>query len=193
MDVPQERQFVGFDAYKKAIEAVGPGGVVLLTTPPAFRPIHLEHAVAQNRNVFMEKSFASDPGGLRRVLAAGQLADKKGVKIAGGLMSRHYTPLENAVKKKGKKTGSKTSRKSQAGSMDRFASNNDRGSHDGCSQEEDVAVPDPSAQGTVEGRPPDGRPVLAVQLRPRAASRLPHLRHLQRSRRHRSRVGPQWP
>jgi predicted dehydrogenase len=97
VDVPQERQFLGMDAYKKAIEAVGPGGVVLLTTPPAFRPLHLEHAVAQNRHVFMEKSFAVDAPGIRRVLKAGEEATKKNLKIAGGLMSRHYTPLEQAV------------------------------------------------------------------------------------------------
>ena len=70
LDVPKERQFVGFDGYKKAMEAIGPGGVALLTTPPAFRPLHYEHAVAQGCNVFMEKSFAVDAPGIRRVLAA---------------------------------------------------------------------------------------------------------------------------
>jgi len=98
VDVPKERQFLGMDAYKKATEAVGAGGVVLLTTPPGFRPIHLEHAVAQNRNVFMEKSFAVDAPGIRRVLKAGEEATKKNLKIAGGLMSRHYKPLEEAVR-----------------------------------------------------------------------------------------------
>jgi predicted dehydrogenase len=97
VDVPPERQFLGMDAYKEAIEAVGPGGVVLLTTPPAFRPLHLEHAVAQNRHVFMEKSFAVDAPGIRRVLKAGEEATKKNLKVAGGLMSRHYLPLEQAV------------------------------------------------------------------------------------------------
>ena len=47
IDVPPDRQFVGLDAYKKAIDAIGPGGVVLLATPPAFRPIHVEYAVAK--------------------------------------------------------------------------------------------------------------------------------------------------
>jgi predicted dehydrogenase len=96
-DVPKERQFVGLDAYKKAIDSLGPGGVVLLTTPPAFRPIHLEYAVAQGCHVFMEKSFAVDAPGVRRVLKAGEEAKKKNLKIAGGLMSRHYKPLEEAV------------------------------------------------------------------------------------------------
>jgi predicted dehydrogenase len=98
IDVPKNRQFLGMDAYKQAIEAVGPGGLVLLTTPPAFRPIHVEHAVAQGRNIFMEKSFAVDAPGVRRIQKAGREAEKKNLKIAGGLNSRHYPPLEEAVK-----------------------------------------------------------------------------------------------
>ena len=99
VNVPQDRQFVGLDAYKKAIDAIAPGGVVLLGTPPAFRPIHLEYAVAKGCHVFMEKSFAVDAPGIRRVLKAGKEAAKKNLKIAGGLMSRHYKPLEEAIHK----------------------------------------------------------------------------------------------
>ena len=98
LDVPPDRQFVGLEGYKAAMEAVGKGGVVLLATPPAFRPIHVEHAVARDLNVFMEKSFAVDAPGIRRVLKAGQEAARKNLKIAGGLMSRHSAPLEEAVK-----------------------------------------------------------------------------------------------
>ena len=97
VDVSPERQFLGFDAYRKAIDCLGGSDVVLLTTPPAFRPIHLDYAVQKGVNVFMEKSFAVDAPGIRRVLAAGKVAEKKNLKIAGGLMSRHYTPLEHAV------------------------------------------------------------------------------------------------
>jgi len=97
VDVPPERRFLGLDAYKKAIEALDPGDVVLLTTPPAFRPIHLEYAVEKGRHVFMEKSFAVDAPGIRRVLRAGLAAQMKNLKIAGGLMSRHYKPLEEAI------------------------------------------------------------------------------------------------
>ncbi len=99
VDVPAERQFLGMDAYKKAIDLLDGDDLVLLTTPPCFRPVHLEYAVEKGRNVFMEKSFAVDGPGIRRVLAAGKKADEKGLKIAGGLMSRHYTPLEDAVKR----------------------------------------------------------------------------------------------
>ena len=97
VDVPPERQFLGMDGYRKAIDALGPGDVVLLATPPGFRPLHVEYAVAQGRNVFMEKSFAVDAPGVHRVLRAGAEAAKKNLKIAGGLMSRHYRPLEEAV------------------------------------------------------------------------------------------------
>lgn len=99
VDVPKDRQFLGMDGFKKAIDAVGPGGLVLLTTPPAFRPMHLEYAVEKGCNVFMEKSFAVDAPGIRRVLKAGEEGTKKNLKIAGGLMSRHYKPLEEAVQK----------------------------------------------------------------------------------------------
>jgi predicted dehydrogenase len=97
VDVPADRQFLGLEGYKQAIDLLGPGDLVLLTTPPAFRPIHLEYAVQKGVNVFMEKSFAVDAPGIRRVLAAGKEAEKKNLKIAGGLMSRHYKPLEEAV------------------------------------------------------------------------------------------------
>ncbi len=97
VDVPADRQFVGTDGFKKAIDLVSPGGVVVLATPPAFRPIHLEYAVEKGCNVFMEKSFAVDGPGIRRVLAAGKAAEAKNLKIAGGLMSRHYKPLEDIV------------------------------------------------------------------------------------------------
>jgi predicted dehydrogenase len=92
-----DRKFIGLDAYKKAIDAIAPGGVALLTTPPAFRPIHVEYAVSKGCHVFMEKSFAVDAPGIHRVLKAGQEAQRKNLKVAGGLMSRHYKPLEEAV------------------------------------------------------------------------------------------------
>ena len=97
VDVPPDRRFLGLDGYKKAIDALEAADVVLLTTPPAFRPIHLEYAVEKGRNVFMEKSFAVDAPGIRRVLRAGLAAQQKNLKIAGGLMSRHSKPLEEAI------------------------------------------------------------------------------------------------
>jgi len=99
VNVHQDRQFLGMDAYRKAIDAIAPGGVVFLTTPPAFRPLHMEYAISKGCHVFMEKSFAVDAPGIRRILKAGKEADKKNLKVAGGLMSRHYKPLEMAVEK----------------------------------------------------------------------------------------------
>jgi predicted dehydrogenase len=97
LEVPPERRFLGMDAYRKAIDCVAPGGVVLLATPPAFRPLHVEYAVERGCHVFMEKSFAVDAPGIRRILKAGQAAEERNLKIAGGLMNRHYRPLEEAV------------------------------------------------------------------------------------------------
>lgn len=99
VDVPKERQFVGFDGYRKAIDLLGKKDVVLLTTPPAFRPIHLEYAVLKGVNVFMEKSFAVDAPGIRRVMKAGKAAEEKNLKIAGGLMSRHSVQLGECIKR----------------------------------------------------------------------------------------------
>jgi len=99
VDVPPERRFIGTDGFRKAMDAVGPGGVVLLTTPPAFRPMHLEHAVKMGCHVFMEKSFAVDGPGVRRVLKAGEEATAKKLKVAGGLMSRHSRATEEVVQK----------------------------------------------------------------------------------------------
>jgi myo-inositol 2-dehydrogenase / D-chiro-inositol 1-dehydrogenase len=97
VDVPPERQFVGLDAFKKAIDTLDKGDVVLLATPPAFRPIHFDYAVQKGVHVFMEKSFAVDAPGIRRVLKTGEEAAKKNLKVATGLMCRHYKPLEEAI------------------------------------------------------------------------------------------------
>ncbi len=99
VNVPPERQFVGLDGYKKAMATLDKGSVVLLATPPAFRSIHVEHAIASDLHVFMEKSFAVDGPGIRRILKCGEEAKRKNLKIAGGLMERHSAPLEEAVEK----------------------------------------------------------------------------------------------
>jgi len=99
VDVPPERRFVGFDAFRKAIDSLGKGGLVLLATPAAFRPIHLEYAVQKGVNVFMEKSFAVDAPGIRRVLRAGEDAKAGNLKIASGLMWRHDPPREEVVRR----------------------------------------------------------------------------------------------
>ena len=87
---PRSGSSSAWTAIRRPSTPIGPGGVVLLATPPAFRPMHLEYAVSKGCHVFMEKSFAVDAPGVRRVLKAGEEAAKKNLKIAGGLMSRHY-------------------------------------------------------------------------------------------------------
>jgi myo-inositol 2-dehydrogenase / D-chiro-inositol 1-dehydrogenase len=98
VEVPKDRQFVGMDGYKKAIDSLAPGGVVVLATPAAFRPLHVEYAVSKRCHVFMEKSFAVDAPGVRRLLKAGEEATRKNLKLAGGLMTRHHGPTEEAVR-----------------------------------------------------------------------------------------------
>lgn len=86
IDVPDDRKFVGFDAYQKAIPLAD---VVILATPPGFRPIHFEEAVKQNKHIFMEKPVATDPAGVQRVLKAAQEAKQKKLNVVVGLQ-RHY-------------------------------------------------------------------------------------------------------
>ncbi len=86
IDVPEERKFVGFEAYKQAI---APADVVILTTPPGFRPLHFEEAVNQNKHIFMEKPVATDPEGIKKVLAAAAVAKSKKLNVVVGLQ-RHY-------------------------------------------------------------------------------------------------------
>ncbi|WP_343522354.1 Gfo/Idh/MocA family oxidoreductase [Pedobacter sp.] len=96
MDVPKERQFVGFDAYLKAIPLAD---VVLLTTPPGFRPIHFEEAVKQNKQIFMEKPVAVDAPGIRKVLAAAEEAKKKKLNVVVGLQRRYQANYREAMKR----------------------------------------------------------------------------------------------
>jgi len=86
IDVPEERKYVGFDGYKKAMAHAD---VVILTTPPGFRPIHFEEAVNQGKQIFMEKPVATDPAGIKRVLDAAEIAKQKKLNVVVGLQ-RHY-------------------------------------------------------------------------------------------------------
>lgn len=84
--VPEENKFVGFEGYKKAMALAD---VVILTTPPGFRPIHFEEAVNQGKQIFMEKPVATDPAGIKRVLDAAVIARQKKLNVVVGLQ-RHY-------------------------------------------------------------------------------------------------------
>jgi len=96
IDVSLGMRFTGFDAYKAAIDTLRPGDIAMCTTRAYIRPAHVEYAVKKGVNVFMEKPFACDPGGLKRLLRAVELAEKNGVKIAAGLQCRH-SPARQAL------------------------------------------------------------------------------------------------
>ena len=95
IDVPPERQFVGFDAYKQLL-ASGVD-VVLLTTPPHFRPMHLQAAVAAGKHVFAEKPCAVDALGVHSVLRSCEEAKKKNLAVVSGLCLRYHYPYREAV------------------------------------------------------------------------------------------------
>jgi predicted dehydrogenase len=99
VDVTPERKFIGFDAYRKAIDLLRPGDVAMCTTRAYIRPVHVEYAIKKGINVFMEKPFAPDPGGLHRLLRAGQQAEKKGVKVLAGVQCRHSPARQALIKK----------------------------------------------------------------------------------------------
>jgi len=86
VDLNGVQQFVGFDAYKKAIAQAD---IAILATPPGFRPLHFEEAVLQGKNAFLEKPVATDASGVRRVLAASEEAKKKGLKVGVGFQRHH--------------------------------------------------------------------------------------------------------
>ncbi len=94
--VTEDTKFVGFEAYKKAISLAD---VVILTTPPGFRPTHFEEAVRQGKHVFMEKPVAVDGPGVRKLLAAAQEAKKKNLKVGVGLQRHHQKGYIETIKR----------------------------------------------------------------------------------------------
>jgi len=96
VDVPDSHKFVGFEAYKDAIALAD---VVILASPPGFRPAHLEEAIKQGKHVFCEKPVATDAPGIRKVLEVAEIAKKKKLNIVTGLQ-RHYQPnYREAIKR----------------------------------------------------------------------------------------------
>ena len=89
VDVPIDRQFVGFDGYKKAMDSLKPGDVVILTTPVAFRGVMFSYAIEKGLNVFMEKPTTVDGPSTRRMLELAAKSEAKNLKVGVGLMCRH--------------------------------------------------------------------------------------------------------
>ncbi|MEM7015589.1 MAG: Gfo/Idh/MocA family oxidoreductase, partial [Verrucomicrobiota bacterium] len=86
VELPKERQFVGFDAFENVIDNCD---LVILTTPPGFRPEMFEKAIEAGKHVFMEKPVCTDAKGYNRTINAAKMADEKGLKVVVGLQ-RHY-------------------------------------------------------------------------------------------------------
>ena len=89
VQVPNDQQFVGFDGYKQLLDT--DIDLVILATPPGFRPLHFEAAVKAGKHIFMEKPVAADAPGVRRVLRANEEAKQKNLAVAVGLQ-RHHEP-----------------------------------------------------------------------------------------------------
>ncbi len=97
IDVPKERRFVGFNAYKQLIDSGV--DVVLLATPPHFRPAHLKAAVEAGKHVFAEKPVAVDAPGVRFVLATCEEAKRKNLSIVSGLCLRYSKGFQETVRR----------------------------------------------------------------------------------------------
>ncbi|MDX1968929.1 MAG: Gfo/Idh/MocA family oxidoreductase [Planctomycetaceae bacterium] len=93
--VKDDMIFTGFDAYQKLIDS----GIdlVILATPPGFRPIHFEYAVRAGKNIFMEKPVAVDAPGVRQVLEANKIAKEKKLKVGVGLQRHHQAPYLETI------------------------------------------------------------------------------------------------
>lgn len=89
VEVPVERRFIGFDAYRKAMDVLKAGDIAIMATPPAFRWVQFTYAIEKGMNVFMEKPITVDGPSTRRMLALGEESVKKNLKVGVGLMCRH--------------------------------------------------------------------------------------------------------
>jgi predicted dehydrogenase len=89
VDVPDDHVFVGLEAYKQAMDALRPGDIVALATPPAFRAAHFAYAIERGLHTFMEKPASIDGASTKRIVALAAKAAEKGLKVGVGLMCRH--------------------------------------------------------------------------------------------------------
>ena len=95
IDVKEKNQFTGFNGYKKAIDLAD---VVILATPPGFRPIHFKYAIDNDKHVFMEKPVATDAHGVRQVLETAKVANQKKLNVVVGLQRRYQYSYLNILK-----------------------------------------------------------------------------------------------
>ena len=98
IDLPDDRVFVGFDAYRKAIDCLSPGDQVVIATSPGFRPYHYRYAIEKGCHVFMEKPVCTDSPGYRHVMETNKMADEKNLKVCVGLQRRYEPAYYNWAK-----------------------------------------------------------------------------------------------
>ncbi len=96
VEVPEDQRFTGFDAYKQVIDLVD---VVLLATPPGFRPIHFAHAVDKGKHAFVEKPMAVDGPGLRTYMDAARASKEKGLCVVNGFCWRYSLPRRETMQR----------------------------------------------------------------------------------------------
>src|SRR2546425_6444947 len=94
VEVPDDRKFIGFDAYRKAMDCLKPGDVAIFATPLAFRWVHFGYAIQKRLNVFMEKPLTADGPTSRRMIKLADEATAKNLKAGVGSMSRHSRALQ---------------------------------------------------------------------------------------------------
>ena len=96
VDPEKMQKFIGFDAYKKAMAQAD---IVIVATPPGFRPVHFEEAVAQGKHAFLEKPLGTDAPGIHRVLAANEIAKSKNLKVGTGFQRHHQAGYIESFKR----------------------------------------------------------------------------------------------
>jgi predicted dehydrogenase len=99
VDVPKDRQFIGFDAYRQAMDCLKPGDIAIFTTPPAFRWVHFGYAIQKGVHVFMEKPVTVDAPTTRRMFELADASEKKNLKVGVGLMVRHCRARQALLEK----------------------------------------------------------------------------------------------
>lgn len=99
VDVTDDRKFLGFDAYKRAMDCLKPGDIAIFTTPLAFRWVNFQYAIEKKLNVFMEKPVTADGPTSRRMIKLAEEASAKNLKCGVGLMSRHSRALQELHKR----------------------------------------------------------------------------------------------
>jgi predicted dehydrogenase len=97
LKLPNVQGFWGFDAYQKVLAS--DIDMVILATPPGFRPVHFEAAIAAGKHVFMEKPVAVDPAGVRSVIATAQAAKQKKLAVVAGTQRRHQPSYIDIIKR----------------------------------------------------------------------------------------------